>query len=249
MKVGGIIYIGTSNLKVRISFFLCFFIVCGAPVRAQSDACGSAGVVLDHVIWAVPDLENYVDRFEAITSIRPSYGGEHTNGVTANYLLSLGPCTYLEILGLKSGITPDNLGDMASMYAHEHVAGFALSTNLKNVPDSMPDSMKGITLGPLSKGGRTKPDGSKLAWQTAFLSDFNFGQGTFQFVIDWLSEPHPAKTAQSGISLVGLTIAHPDAPKLKTLVETNGLPIVLQPAGKSGMWLTLKGPTGTIILK
>lgn len=221
----------------------------GASAQAQVDACGKAGVALDHVIWAVSDLDDFVQRFEKITTVRPTYGGEHTNGITANYLLSLGPCTYLEIVGPKPGIMPQDLGESAAMYAREHLAGFALNASLENLPDSLPDNMNGITLGPLKTGGRTKPDGSKLAWQTAALTDFNFGEGTFQFVINWLSEPHPAATAQPGISLVALTIAHPDAPKLKRVVEDNGLPIVLQPAGKPGMWLTLKTPKGTVILK
>lgn len=246
MIAGGIIYIGMLNLKLKLLAVFCSLVFAvAAPAKAQTDACGAAGVSLDHVIWAVPDLEDYVGRFAKLTGIDPVYGGEHTNGVTANYLVSLGPCTYLELVGPKRGADIADLGDGAKSYAREHVAGFAFSTDL-NEP---PEALKALNLGERQEGGRKKPDGSMLSWQTASLSDLNFGPDKFQFVINWLSEPHPALTSAKGASIVQLTIAHPDAVKLRDVVEANKLPIVLQPAGKPNIWLTITTPNGSVILR
>lgn len=246
MIVGEIIYTGMQNLKLKyfaVLSSLALAIV--APVKAQNNACGAEGVSLDHIIWAVPDLENYVGRFAKLTGIDPGYGGEHTNGVTANYLVSLGPCTYLELVGPKKGANIADLGDGAKSYAREHVAGFAFSADL-NAP---PEVLKALNLGELREGGRKKPDGSMLSWQTASLSDLNFGPDKFQFVINWLSEPHPAATSAEGAAIIQLTIAHPDAVKLRDVVENNKLPMVLQPAGKPNIWLTISTPNGSVILR
>lgn len=216
-----------------------------AQTPAQSSACGANGVSLDHVIWAVPDLEAYAERFTKLTSIKPVYGGEHTNGVTANYLVSLGPCTYLEIVGPKKGAALADLGDQAKSYTREHVAGFAFSADL-NAP---PKALRALGLGELREGGRVKPDGSQLSWQTAALSGLNFGEDKFQFVINWLSKPHPAATSARGVAIMQLTIAHPSAVKLRGLVDANKLPIVLQPAGKPNIWLTINTPNGSVILR
>ncbi len=247
MKVGGIIYIGMQNLNLK-NLFLMPLMMLGLSVSVtarQADACGTNGVSLDHVIWAVPDLEDYVVRFEELTSIKPVYGGEHTNGVTANYLVSLGPCIYLEIVGPKPGVTPEMLGDRAATYAREHVAGFALGADLDNVPEELAK----LTLGERSEGGRNKPDGSALSWVTAGLSDFDFGPDKFQFVIDWTSEPHPATTAAEGGEIIRLTIANPQVTGLREIVETNRLPIVLQPSGIPNIWLTINTPRGSVILR
>jgi len=235
-----------QNLKPKLLLFLFVIVIAGAgSAKAQTNACGANGVSLDHVIWAVPDLEDYVERFTKLTGITPVYGGEHTNGVTANYLVSLGPCTYLELVGPKQGADIADLGDSAKSYMREHVAGFAFSADL-NAP---PQELQALNLGERREGGRKKPDGSMLAWQNASLADLNFGPDKFQFVINWLSEPHPAATSAKGAAIIQLTIAHPDSVKLRDLVEANKLPIVLQPAGKPNIWLTIKTPNGSVILR
>lgn len=246
MKVGGIIYIGMRNLNLKNLFFVPLVMLgLSISVQAQTDACGTKGVSLDHVIWAVPDLEDYVERFEKLTSIKPVYGGEHTNGTTANYLVSLGPCTYLEIVGPQPGVTPEMLGDGAAMFAREHVAGFAFGADL----DNLTEELAGLTLGERREGGRNKPDGSALSWVTASLSDFNFGPDKFQFVINWTSEPHPATTAAEGGEIMRLTIANPQVTGLREIVENNNLPIVLQPSGVPNIWVTINTPRGSIILR
>jgi len=246
MIAGGIIYTGMLNLKHKVFGILSALLLATTlPTHAQPDACGTNGVSLDHVIWAVPNLDDYVERFTKLTSIEPIYGGEHTNGVTANYLVSLGPCTYLEIVGPKKGALLADLGEQAKSYSREHMAGFAFSADL----DAPPEMLQALNLGERRTGGRVKPDGSALSWQTASLSDLNLGKDKFQFVINWLSEPHPATTSAKGASIIQLTIAHPQSVRLRGVVESNNLPIVLQPAGKPNIWLTISTPNGSVVLR
>jgi hypothetical protein len=53
---------------------------------------------LDHIILACADLEHGSRQFEALTGVRPRYGGVHASGVTHNALAGLGNRCYLEIL-------------------------------------------------------------------------------------------------------------------------------------------------------
>jgi len=57
-------------------------------------------MLIDHIIYAAPDLEIAVADIERRFAVRPSGGGKHTRQGTHKKLLSLGPRTYLEIVAL-----------------------------------------------------------------------------------------------------------------------------------------------------
>lgn len=244
-KAGAIIYIGILNLKVK---FLFSVVLALFSFTATAQTCLSNSIALDHIIWAVPDLEEGMQDFRERTGIDPVYGGEHTNGVTANYLASLGSCLYLEIVGPKAGANLVDLGERAGGYTEPNISGFAFRYNLDETGEVAAKAL-GINLGAVNEGGRIKPDGSALAWRTAGLVDLNFGPGKFQFIINWLSEPHPATTSPEGASLVTLTLAGDGVRALKGIVEEQNLPIVLQPAGRKGIWMMLDTPKGRVIFK
>ncbi len=64
--------------------------------------------LLDHIIWACADLEDGSRRFEALTGIRPRYGGVHAGGLTHNALVGLGNRCYLEILAPARPAGPED---------------------------------------------------------------------------------------------------------------------------------------------
>lgn len=53
---------------------------------------------LDHILYAVPDLQKGIGHFEKLTGVRPVYGGKHPHLGTHNALVSLGEKVYLELI-------------------------------------------------------------------------------------------------------------------------------------------------------
>jgi Glyoxalase-like domain len=55
---------------------------------------------IDHIVFGCSDLERGMDEIEQLLGIRPVPGGRHIQFGTHNALLSLGPATYLEVIGV-----------------------------------------------------------------------------------------------------------------------------------------------------
>lgn len=193
---------------------------------------------VDHLMWAVPDLDTAIEDLHARTGVRPARGGTHPGQGTRNALLALGPRCYLEVLAPDPEQPPS--GGLAHLIAGLRTP--RLVTFAVAVEGLVQMGLQGIVA-----MSRTTPDGVELRWELAFLTGHPFGL-SMPFVIDWRDSPHPAATAPAGCTLAALHLAHPDAPGLQTAIASLGLSLVVEQAATPCLTADLDTPAGRVRL-
>ncbi|MDH2313612.1 VOC family protein [Methylobacterium brachiatum] len=119
---------------------------------------------LDHVVIAVADLDAAIRNYEALGfTVVP--GGEHAGGVTHNALVVFADGTYLELIAFRR---PDP--DSRWWRLHDRVGDGLVDYAL--LPDDVGATVgsanaRGLDLEGPYDGGRARPDGAVLRWQTA----------------------------------------------------------------------------------
>ncbi len=178
---------------------------------------------IDHLVWYGADLAAGRRHFAAHLDAEPMYGGEHPGEGTANAVLSLGPATYLEILGRDVGQEDSSLDpEVASFGApglyHWAVGGIDLEALAARA------AAAGLTGSALVPGGRVKPDGTRLDWLCWGRSGHGFG-ALVPFFIDWRASEHPARAAPRGGRLAALTVHTPEAEELRRIFRVLDLDV------------------------
>jgi hypothetical protein len=199
---------------------------------------------IDHIIYAVPDLESGSDRIESMLGIRPVPGGRHPGYGTHNALLSLGPDTYFEVMA------PDperQASDRPILFGLETLESPRLLTwvlraeNLEQTLAEAPD----IGLGPAVDGHRDNPDGSRVAWTVTDPGAFPMG-GVLPFLISWGNTPHPSTALPEAGSLQELRIAHPEPVRVRQALAKLGMAIPVTHAPQAGLTALIRTPGGLV---
>jgi hypothetical protein len=176
--------------------------------------------VIDHLVYAVPDVGGASDDLERDWGMRPAPGGRHTRRGTHNALLDLGDERYLEIIG-PDPEQPEP--PVPRPFGIDRLVVPRLVTWAAKAPgieDRVAEARRrGFDPGPVAAMSRTRPDGRRLDWRLTTL-DRPGRDGLVPFLIDWGTTPHPA-AALPGCRLAGLRAehAHPEliAPLLSAL--------------------------------
>lgn len=177
---------------------------------------------LDHLLVGVSNLALGVDWIMEIFGVRPVYGGRHPGG-TANYLLSLGPDTYVELLGPdpnSESKTEGLLFGIETLVEPRLVTWAARGIGLKALVAKANEH--GVPLGQVRSGKRARPDGEEITWDytdpTAFPS-----KGLVPFLIDWGSTPHPSMSSPAAGRLISLRAEHPDPASVRFMLDVLNL--------------------------
>lgn len=200
---------------------------------------------VDHLLWAVPDLDRGVALFEALTGVTPAGGGSHDGFGTRNRLLSLGEGVYFEI------IAPDpaqplegNLGARIAAMTQPQMMTFALrSDDLDGVCDAARGA--GLTVQDPVAMGRTRDDGVRLDWSVLYMSDPRWP--AFPFVIDWQGSPHPADTTPGGCTLKEFCALDPDPQPLAEVCRALGVDLPVRRCTRHGLMAVLGTPRGDVV--
>ena len=204
--------------------------------------------ILDHLVYATPDLESTIERLEQLFGVRAAIGGQHPGWGTKNALLSLGPKVYLEIMGPDPGQPepkqPRPFG-MDTMSQPRLVTWVARSDDIQSVIDKA--KQQELDLGELLEKSRKKPDGSVLKWTMTDLRK-NRKDGTIPYFINWGDSVHPAESSPQGSRLLKLEVFHPDAKRVNEMLRNLGIDLLVG-LGPVALKATIESPKGQIVLE
>ena len=209
---------------------------------------------LDHIIWACADLESGSRRFEALTGVRPRYGGVHASGLTHNALVGLGKRCYLEILAPVGPAGPgdDDWCRLARGAQEPRIMTYCLRSPRPLSELASTFEAFGWKNAVVASNGRTTQEGVRLRWQWLGPTAPRFGLA-FPFFIDWLDSPHPAESfgvaqLQSAVLLQRFAVGHPEATDLRRILMEIGSAIDTYAADDVQFRVQLQTPLGAVSL-
>lgn len=197
---------------------------------------------LDHILYAVPNLQKGIEDFEKLTGVRPAYGGKHPTLGTHNALVSLGEEVYLELIAPDPNQNtpfehiPFGIGKIT---APKIITWAVRSANINALGAK-------IQLAEIEDGGRIQEDGTNLQWKTARITEFAENSGIVPFVIQWVNTPHPASTAPGGCALLQFSAEHPSPSKFAKLLSEISFPFTIVESPSVQLKVKIHSPKGVI---
>ena len=201
---------------------------------------------VDHIVYAVPDLDEGVATIEQRLGVRAAPGGRHESTGSHNALLGLGGAGYLEIIApdpanpnpphprafnLDEGGTP-------------RLAGWA--TRSTAIDDTVARARgAGYDPGPIQDLSRRRPDGVLLEWR--LTRSGSGGEFVLPFVIDWGDAQHPSTTSPQGAVLRRLAIEHPDPDRIARALAALGVDVEVRQASRPALVATVETPSGDTV--
>lgn len=191
----------------------------------------AADLRIDHATVCGNDLQDMQARFKGV-GIEPVYGGAHANHATEMALVSFPDGSYLELMGIQRDADPAIVDHQPwAMQLRGDAGPCAWAVQSADIAADAARLKKGeISVGTPERGGRQRPDGVHLEWQTA-----DVGSGTrgafFPFLIHDLTpraqrafpQGKPVTRDFSGIRNVVIAVKNLDA-AVKLYRQAFGLP-------------------------
>ena len=209
--------------------------------------CYHLATMLDHLVYAAPDLDQAIDDIERRLGIRPAPGGKHAGGLTHNALLSLGAGSYLELIApVRDGELKAGLPFALETVTEPRLIAWAVSVD--DIEGRVEAAKKnGYDPGAVASGGRDLPGGSSLNWRLTNRPKPT-GDGLVPFLIQWLSEPHPSTTAPAGCQFVALRAEHPDPAGIEAVFDALAVEMEVVSGPAPRLIATFDTPNGRVEL-
>lgn len=203
--------------------------------------------LLDHLVYATPDLETTCRDLEIRLGARASAGGQHPGRGTHNALLSIGPDAYLEIIG------PDPLQPETRpvWFGIDQLTAPKLITwavRVDDLEDFLTETPPNVRMGAVRSGSRKTPEETILSWQLT-EPQLEQGVGLIPFLIEWNSTQHPARSATAGPPLVQLRLEHPEPELIRQQLQALRLKVAIEQRPSPALLALFEGPNGLIELR
>jgi hypothetical protein len=204
---------------------------------------------VDHLVYASPDLNRGIADIETRLGVKATPGGQHPGVGTRNALVALGPGTYLEVLAPDPDQPPPSQPrtyGVDTVRSPRLAAWFIKGDGIERLREAAVAG--GVPYGAIMSGSRRTPEGAELSWR---FTDprVPVADGIVPFVIDWGASPHPARTAATGASLVGLRAVHPEAQRVREMLRELRLDLPVAPGPTPVLIAVVDGLRGRVELR
>ncbi|MEE4209958.1 MAG: VOC family protein [Parvularcula sp.] len=205
------------------------------------------GGTVDHIVFAVPDLQVATDHLAGVLGISPVRGGEHVALGTENTLFSLGGRQYFEILGpSRNQAELQPFGAALASKDRPDILTFAVETdNLEEIVRVAEEI--GLETSGIANSSRVMPDGQVLRYRSVLVISQEF-RGLVPFFIDWGDGPHPGLTSPEGATLKYLEVLSPDPAKLARIYSRLGIKVPVKAGLAPAIIAEVKSASGQIVL-
>lgn len=199
---------------------------------------------VDHIVYAVPDLDAACDDLEARLGVRPAYGGSHPGAGSHNALLDLAEGSYLEVIATDPGQPVSSRPFGLHQLTKPCLVGWAAKASGLEERVAVARSA-GYDPGDARAMSRARPDGVLLEW--TLTAGGPGGDGLVPFLIDWGDAPHPGASAPAGCRLTGLHGRHPDPDAIAAQLSALGVDLDVSEGGPT-LRATIDTPKGQVEL-
>ncbi len=210
---------------------------------------------LDHIMFAVSDLDAGIEQIKNLTGVSAEFGGSHAGAGTRNALLSFGNEQYLEIIApdpvqnvtgngvTGAGVTGTMAAELLSLPCG-YIRTWAVATK-----DFTPVVLVLERFGyghHMIEMSRTRPDGVQLAWQILFVTHQPHGLA-MPFFINWQESEHPAQLAPGGCELQWFSVECPGADEFQRFCSAIDINVRVA-KGDLKLSARLQSPLGAAVL-
>ncbi len=158
------------------------------PVLVLATTLAGADLKIDHVTIAGTNLDAMRKALTAAAGMPTEYGGPHSNHATEMALVSFPDGSYLELMGIQAKPDPVAVSmHVWSKFLQNNAGPCAFAMRVPDLTAEVRElKAAGITAGAPEAGGRTRPDGAKIVWQTVNVGPGHRGS-LFPFLISDLT--------------------------------------------------------------
>ncbi len=204
---------------------------------------------IDHIVYAVFDLEAAIEKLASQLGVAPVFGGYHSSRGTKNALLNLSKGCYLEVLAIDHGNTtvapPRWMG--IDLLEREQVCRWCLKSddlfNDQAILRAYHDEM-----GAIWTGERQKATGGLLQWEM-ILPLAGPAVELVPFMTDWArSTQHPTDSLPQACELVALQLFHPQPGEIQRVLDQLGAEERVAYGAVPTIEVTIDSPMGRITI-
>ncbi|HET9104649.1 MAG TPA: VOC family protein [Solirubrobacteraceae bacterium] len=201
---------------------------------------------LDHLIYAVADLESGVRRFADEYGLASVDGGEHPEFGTHNAIVPVGPGQFIELMAIADEDSQHPLVLSLSTWLRDgdHLVAVCLR------PDDLDEVAERLSI-PVVPAERHRPTGDVLRWRLAGIPAA-LGPERLPFFIDWqgaeqqLDRQHAHAASTQGIAWVEYG---GDASRLTQWIGKHELPLRVLQGDPGPRAVGLQRGSETVVIK